>query len=71
MAKTNRPLEMNLWGVTTTIPEGTPVILVKGADGLMGDLWAVQSKKLLVELTGNTHDPKYRYAFVPSDAVSK
>lgn len=45
-----------------TIPSGTTVIPV-------GNEWAVASVALLVKLTGNTHDPKYRYCMVPSDSV--
>lgn len=57
-------------GTTFTIPNGTEVVLVPNASGTEGDLWAVRSQKLLVELTGgNTHDPKYRYCWVPTDAV--
>lgn len=50
-----------------TIPAGTEVIPVEGG---MGTEWAVKSEKLLIDLTGNTHDPKYRYCFVPSDVVA-
>jgi hypothetical protein len=39
-------------------------MLVKGASGTKDDLYAVADAKLLVDLTGNSHDPKYRYAFV-------
>lgn len=55
----------------TTIPKGTRVHLVKGADGMRGDLWAVSSVSLLVNLTGNNWDPHYRYAWVPADAVTQ
>ncbi|MDQ0475255.1 hypothetical protein [Labrys wisconsinensis] len=69
--RTNRDLPMNLWGSQAVLPKGTLVHLVKGASGIgtEGDLWAVSNTKLLMDLTGNTHDPKYRYAFVPTDAV--
>ena len=52
-----------------TLPKGTAVVLVKGADGLKGDLWAVRDHTLIVKLTGNSHDPKYRWTWVPEDAV--
>lgn len=68
---TNRDLKMNLWGTEVTLPEGTEVELIKGASGTEGDLYAVKSTQLLIDLTGNTHDPKYRYAFVPTDAVDE
>lgn len=51
------------------LPKGTQVQLIKGASGTKGDLWAVQHEKLLMELTGNTHDPRYRWCFVPEDLV--
>lgn len=69
MAKLNRDVSMNYHGTPITLPAGTTVTLVKEASGTEGDLYAVQSVKLLIELTGNAHDPKYRYAFVPTDAV--
>lgn len=49
-------------GNAVTIPAGTEVMRVN-------DGWAVRSVKRLEELTGNTHDPKYRYCWVPEDAV--
>lgn len=55
---------------TFTVPNGTEVMLVPNASGTEGDLWAVRSTELLVKLTGgNHHDPKYRYCWVPTDAV--
>lgn len=68
---TTRDLQMNLWGQPVTLPEGTEVILVEGASGTKGDLYAVKSVELLKKLSGNTHDPEYRYAFVPADAVGE
>lgn len=68
---TNRDLPMNLWGSSFTLPKGTRVRLVKNASGTEGDLWAVESIALLIELTGNSHDPKYRFAFVPADSVDQ
>ncbi|QSY98569.1 hypothetical protein J2J97_32205 (plasmid) [Rhizobium bangladeshense] len=59
-----RDVQLTLWGSEVTLPAGTAVHLVKGADGIKGDLYAVTSVPLLVKLTGNAHDPKYRYAFV-------
>lgn len=69
MAKTNRDLPMTLWGSPVVIPAGTTVHLIRNASGTEGDLWAVSDIKRLMTLTGNHHDPKYRYAFVPADAV--
>jgi|JI10StandDraft_1071094.scaffolds.fasta_scaffold199727_5 hypothetical protein len=69
MPKLNRDAPITYCGQSITLPAGTSVKLVKGASGTQGDLYAVESVKLLIELTGNTHDPKYRYAFVPADAV--
>jgi hypothetical protein len=52
-----------------TLPKGASVVLVKRADGIKGDLWAVRDAKIIMGLTGNTHDPKYRWTWVPDDAV--
>lgn len=71
MPYTTRDLELDLWGSKVTLPKGTRVRLIKGASGTEGDLYAVESTKLLMDLTGNTHDPNYRYAFVPTDAVAE
>ena len=68
--ETNRDVPLELWGSNVIIPKGTRVRLVKDASGTKGDLWAVESVSFLIKLTGNSHDPKYRYAFVPDDAVS-
>lgn len=47
-----------------TIPAGTEAMLVPSPGGG----WVVASERLLVELTGNTHDPKYRYCWLPDEA---
>lgn len=54
---------------TITIPEGTKVRTV--TDGMGFDHWAVYSKRLLIELSGNSHDPIYRFSIVPSDCVKE
>jgi len=46
--------------VEIVIPRGSRVHKVDGR-------WVVTSTKLLIELTGNTHDPVYRYAWLPDD----
>ena len=70
MAHTKRDLTLTAWGATFTLPNGTAVHKVKNASGTEGDLWAVTSTALLIDLTGNTHDPKYRYCFVPESEVA-
>lgn len=55
--------------MTITIPAGTEVMLVPKGAGLEFDIWAVRSEELLIRLSGNTHDPRYRYCRVPADAV--
>lgn len=65
-----RDLFMNLWGMSCTVPQGTRVKLIVGADGVKGDVWAIADVAVLIALTGNDHDPKYRYAWVPADAVT-
>jgi hypothetical protein len=49
-------------GIDVTIPKGMLLLKVNGK-------YAVQSTALLIKLTGNTHDPKYRWCYVPADAV--
>lgn len=49
-----------------TVPAGTEVIQPKGTQA-----WAVKSTKLLIELTGNQHDPIYRYYWVPANVVEE
>ena len=50
-----------------TIPKGTQVRSITSGSGK--NEWAVMSISLLIELTGNTHDPKYRWYCVPTDIV--
>lgn len=71
MPRTTRDLQLTLWGAAVTLPKGTAVTLVKGGSGTEGDVYAVRDTALLVKLTGNRHDPRYRYAFVPTDAVEQ
>jgi hypothetical protein len=59
----------NLWGSVVTIPAGTRCELVRGASGTKGDLFAIADVAKLIELTGNAHDPHYRYAFVDNADV--
>lgn len=66
---TTRSLELSFCGSKFTLPAGTLCHLVKGADGLKGDLYAVSQAKVIMDLTGNKHDPIYRYCWVPADAV--
>lgn len=54
-----------------TLPAGTVVVLIKGADGIKGDLWAVRDAKVIIDLTGNTHDPIYRYTWVEAADVGE
>lgn len=67
---TKRDIPMRLWGVNVVIPKGAQVKFVKDADGIKGDLFAVASTQLLVALTGNRHDPFYRYAWVEAEDVT-
>lgn len=70
MLKTRHDLVKTWWGSTITVPKGTRVRLIKNADGLRGDLFAIDDVRLLVGLTGNTHDPYYRYAVVEPEEVA-
>ncbi len=72
-AFTNRDVEITVFEVqpdtaraTITIPAGTRCRLV---DCPQGTAWAVDDIPLLKRLTGNDHDPDYRYVFLPNDAV--
>lgn len=67
MPKTNRDITMNLWGKICTIPAGTRVHFVAGTGGG----WVVSSERLLIDLTGNDHDPRYRYAWIGESDVDK
>lgn len=62
----NRDYPTTLWGARVTIPKGTRVHLVPS----VGGGWAVSSVALLIRLTGNTWDPRYRHAWVDADAVT-
>lgn len=66
--RTNQDVQAVYCGTPITIPAGTAVKAVPSSGGRT--LFAVVSVKLLIDLTGNTHDPKYRYCFVPADAVA-
>jgi len=65
--RTKYDLEMNAFGVPITLPKGTACIFVKGASGTHGDLYAVRDAKVISDLTGNTHDPIYRYTWVDAE----
>lgn len=60
---------VTLWNSTFTVPKGAALIQLANVDLVKGDLWAVESEKLLADLTGNSHDPKYRYCFIPAELV--
>jgi hypothetical protein len=49
-----------------TLPEGTELVLVH--NGTRSE-YAVADVALLKRLTGNDHDPVYRYCFVPDEVV--
>jgi hypothetical protein len=67
MPRTNRNITTKLWGIVVTIPKGTTVHFIKG----QGGGWVVSSTRLLIELTGNTHDPLYRHAWIDEADVDK
>jgi hypothetical protein len=73
MAKTIREVTVTYlanigFPTAVTIPAGTQLVAVQNG---IGTEYAVSSVALLIKLTGNTHDPKYRYCFVPSDVVGE
>lgn len=52
-----------------TLPAGSAVKLIMNADGIKGDLFALESARQLADLTGNSHDPKYRYLWLEAADV--
>lgn len=64
MHTTNRPITGCVFGVNVTIPEGTEVTNVTHGG------WAVKDVGLIERLTGNLHDPQYRYVWVSEACVS-
>ncbi len=65
-ATLSRDLQVDAWGVTITLPKGTRLMSIHAPDGYH---WAVHNVALLVELTGNNHDPHYRYLWIPDDVT--
>lgn len=57
------------WGSTFTLPAGTEIMAVCRGVDMHTPLYAVKSSALLIELSGNNHDPKYRYCFVPPELI--
>jgi hypothetical protein len=60
-----RDVKATLWGSPVTLPAGADVVRVEGDGGG----FAIASTALLIELTGNTHDPVYRFAWVDAADV--
>lgn len=54
---------------TFTLPAGTEVRLIRDADGIRGDLWAVTDISAVIRASGNRHDAVHRYVFVEADEV--
>ena len=63
--KTNKEITTIYCGSRITIPEGSEVLHIDGNGGG----FVLASTSQLVALTGNTHDPKYRYCWVDSNDV--
>lgn len=59
-------VKTSFYGSDITLPEGAAVVWVEGNGGG----FALASTKLLIKLTGNTHDPVYRYAWVNREQVN-
>jgi hypothetical protein len=64
-----RDTSVTAWGTPITVPAGTRVRTAEQGTGL-GYFWAVADVPLLIQLTGNSHDPVYRWCEVPADAVT-
>ena len=58
--KTNKEIDMIYHGSRITIPKGSAVLHVDGNGGG----FALASTSQLIALTGNDHDPKYRYCWL-------
>lgn len=70
MFRTNSDFQTSQFkGEPWTLPAGSRVTLVKNASGIDGDLFAAADITQLKALTGNTHDPVYRYLFLPADLI--
>ena len=64
--RTSRDLDIVAFDVPIKVPAGTRLVPSTGG---MGTDYAIASSDWLMKATGNTHDPKYRFVFVPKDAV--
>ena len=68
MPKTNKPITIpanSIYHIPAyTVPAGTEVELIKGADGLKGNLWAVKDHRLIAALTKDDHHAKVHYTFI-------
>lgn len=60
-------LSVDAWGVDIVLPAGTRVREVANGMGVIE--YAIDDVALLQRLTGNSHDPVYRWLFVPGEAV--
>jgi hypothetical protein len=69
MFKTNAPVSLRAWGVVIELPAGSRVDVISGFDPLRGDGFVAADVDQLIALTGNSHDPKYRYLVVPASVV--
>jgi hypothetical protein len=69
MHRTNKDLELTAWVTAFTLPKGTIVQLIQILDGIRGGGFVVRDAKRLMNLTGNTHDPKYRYLWIEARHV--
>lgn len=60
---------VNAWGVKIELPAGTRVQSVLGRNSFC--YWGVLDKELIKRLSGNTHDPNYRWLFVDDEHIEK
>lgn len=63
--KIAKDVEVSFMGGKFTVPAGTAVKLIDGPQ----PKFAVESVRDTVAITGNAYDAKYRYLFVPTEAV--
>jgi hypothetical protein len=69
MFKTNAPVSLRAWGAVIELPAGSRVDVINGFDPHRGDSFIAADVEQLIGLTGNNHDPKYRYLAVPASVV--
>jgi len=76
MYRTNKDLEITAFECQAPamrskfiLPAGSKAIFVRALDGVKGDGFAAGDPSQIVALTGNSHDPHYRYIPLAADDI--